>query len=79
LEATNPPLTPAISPNTCNQKFELFILFSVVESYGNYVFEDDKPPTLLRARVVSYALGAHKVLIESVVVETSKKAHLIGN
>jgi hypothetical protein len=54
-------------------------LFSVVESYGNYVFEDDKPPTLLRARVISYALGAHKVLIESVVVETSKKAHLIGN
>ena len=30
------------------------------------------PLTALRARVVSYALGAYKVLIESVVVETSK-------
>ena len=31
------------------------------------------PPTALRARVVSYALGAYKVFIESVVVETSKR------
>ena len=30
------------------------------------------PPIALRARVVSYALGAYKVFIESVVVETSK-------
>ena len=37
------------------------------------------PLTALRARVVSYALGAYKVFIEAVVVETSKKAHLIGN
>jgi hypothetical protein len=36
-------------------------------------------PTALRARIVSYALGAYKVLIESVVVETSKRAHLIVN
>ena len=33
-----------------------------------------KPPTVLRARVVSYVLGAYKVFIESVVVETSKKS-----
>ena len=30
------------------------------------------PPTALRARVVSYALGADKVFTESIVVETSK-------
>ena len=36
-------------------------------------------PTDLRARVVSYALGAYKVFIESVVVETSKRAHWTGN
>jgi hypothetical protein len=36
------------------------------------------PPTL-RARVLSYALGAYKVIIEGVVVEISKKAHSIGN
>ena len=44
-----------------------------------YVFEEDTPSTALRARVVSYALGAYKVFTESVVVETSKKANLIGN
>ena len=30
------------------------------------------PPTGLRARIMSYALGAYKVFIEGVVVETSK-------
>jgi hypothetical protein len=30
------------------------------------------PPAALRARVVSYALGAYKIFIESVIVETSK-------
>jgi hypothetical protein len=30
------------------------------------------PPPALRARVVSYALGAYKAFIESAVVETSK-------
>jgi hypothetical protein len=39
----------------------------------------DAPPTALRARVVSYSLGVHKVFIESFVVETSKRAHSIGN
>jgi hypothetical protein len=29
--------------------------------------------------VVSYALEAYKVLIESLVVETSKRVHSIGN
>jgi hypothetical protein len=47
------------------------------------VFKDDNHPpplpTALRARVVSYALGAYKVLIENDVVETSKRARLIGN
>ena len=54
-------------------------MFKVVFSSGNYVFEDDTPSTAPRARVVSYALGAYKVFIESFVVETSKKAHSIGN
>ena len=31
------------------------------------------PPPALRARVVSYALGAYKVFIESFVVEASKR------
>jgi hypothetical protein len=35
---------------------------------GNYIFEDDNPPTALRARVVSYALAAYKVYIEKVIV-----------
>jgi hypothetical protein len=56
--ATKPSLTPTISPNTSNQNFEIDILFNVVERSGNYVFEDDTPPTVPRARVVSYALGA---------------------
>ena len=42
-------------------------------------FEDDNPLTALRARVLSYALGAYKVFIEDGDVETSKKAHSIGN
>jgi hypothetical protein len=53
-------------------------LFNIVERFGNYVFEDDTHPTALRARVVSYAHGAFKVFIESVVVKTSKRAHSIG-
>ena len=73
------PLTPTISPNTSNQNFEIAILFNVTESSGNYVFENNNPPTSLRARVVSYALGTYMALIESFVVETSKRAHLIGN
>jgi hypothetical protein len=36
-----------------------------------------QPPTSLRAWVVSYALGAYKVLIESVFVENSKRVHSI--
>jgi hypothetical protein len=40
---------------------------NVVENSGYYVFEEDKSPTPLRARVVSYALGAYKVFIESIV------------
>ena len=55
------------------------IFFNVVENSGNYVFEDDNPLRALRARVVSYALGAYKVFIERVVVETSKRAHSIRN
>jgi hypothetical protein len=31
LKATNTPSTPAISPNTSNQNFEIAILFSVVD------------------------------------------------
>ena len=57
----NTPLTPTISPNTSNQNFEIAILFEAVKKFGNYVFEDDTPPTALRARVISYALGAYKL------------------
>jgi hypothetical protein len=75
--ATKPPVIPIISPNTSNQSFEIDILFDVVQRSRNYVFEDDTPPTALRARVASYALLAYNVYIESVVVKTSKTAHLI--
>jgi hypothetical protein len=37
--ATNPLLTPIISPNTSNKSFEIVILFDVVERSGNYVFD----------------------------------------
>ena len=77
--ATNLPLTPTISPNTSNQNFEIAILFNVVESSGNYVFENDQPSIPLRARVVSYSLGSYKVFIDNVIVETSKRADSIGN
>jgi hypothetical protein len=40
-----------------------------------YVWRGYSPKTL-RARVVSYALGAYEIFIESTVVETSKKAHM---
>ena len=60
-KATDTPSTPTISPNTSNQNFDIAIFFNVVESSGNYVFEDDKLP---RAKVVSYALGAYKVSIK---------------
>jgi hypothetical protein len=43
------------------------------------VFEEDTPPTVLRARVASYALGAYKLFIESFVIETSNRAHSMGN
>ena len=56
-ENDNSPLEP--SQNTSNQNFEVAILFNAIEKSGNYIFEDDSPPpTALRARVVSYALGA---------------------
>jgi hypothetical protein len=58
----NPPLTPTISPKTFNQSLEIAILFNIVESSGNYVFKDDKPPRAPRAKVVVYALGAYKIL-----------------
>jgi hypothetical protein len=57
-------------------------LFNAVEGSGNYVFEDvnpSPPPTAIRTRVVSYALGVCKVFTDSVVIETSKRAHLIGS
>jgi len=54
-----------MSPNTSNQSLKIGILFSVVKRSKNYVFDDDIPPAI-RARVVSYALGAY-VFIERVV------------
>jgi hypothetical protein len=69
-------LTPLSRPQFTQthpvKNFEIAILFKVVDRSGNYVFEDDRPLTALRTRVVSYALGAYKVFIESVVVGTSK-------
>jgi hypothetical protein len=38
----NPSLMPIFFPNTSNQNFDIAILFNVVESSGNYVFEDDE-------------------------------------
>ena len=51
---------PIIFPNTSNNFFLDSYLFSVIERFTNYVFEDDKPPTVLGARIVSYALGGIK-------------------
>jgi hypothetical protein len=49
-------------PKRFDPNFEVIILFSVVERSGYSIFEDDNrpPPTALRARVVSYAMGAYK-------------------
>jgi hypothetical protein len=60
----NPPRTLTISPNASNKNFEIVILFNIVERFGNYILNDDTPPTALRARVVSYALGVCKVYRE---------------
>jgi hypothetical protein len=38
-----------------------------------------KLEVIMLMQVLSYALGAYKVFIESVVVETSKQNHSIGN
>jgi hypothetical protein len=72
--AINTPLTPTISPKIFIQSLEIAILFNILESYGNYVFKDEKPPRPPRAKVVSY-----KVFIDRVVVKSSKWAHSIGN
>jgi hypothetical protein len=66
-KAANRPLTLTIFPNTSNHNLETANLFNVVESSGNYVFEDDEPLRAPRAKVVSYALRAYKVFIDSVV------------
>ena len=68
-----------ISPNTSDQHFDLAILLNVVEGSRNYVFEYDNPLTALRAKVVSYVLGAYNVFREGVVVKTSKRTLSIGN
>ena len=68
-QLATPPLSPIISPNTSNQNFEISIIFSVVKRSDNSALRM-KITRALRARVVSYAMGAHKVCIERVVVET---------
>jgi len=40
-------------------------LFNVVGRSGNYIFELDNPPTVFRARVVSYALGHIRFLLKA--------------
>jgi hypothetical protein len=57
---TNTPSTPDIFQNTSNKNFEIAILFSVVDFQIEIMFLRTVP---LRARVVSYALGAYKVFI----------------
>ena len=37
------------------------------------------PHSIPQGKVESYTLGTYKVFIESVVIETSKLAHSIGN
>jgi hypothetical protein len=69
-KATNTPSMPIISPNTSNKDFDIAILFHAVQSSENYTFEQDTPPRVFKARVISYALGAYKVSIEIFVVET---------
>ena len=64
-KATSTPSTPTISPNTSKQNFEIPILFNAFESSGNYTFEQGTSPTVFRARVISYALGAYKFLLKS--------------
>ena len=65
------PLPHLTSPqNASSQNFEMTILFHAVESSGNYTFEQETPPTVFRASVISYALGAYKIFIEIFVVET---------
>jgi hypothetical protein len=51
---------PPFPPNTSNQNFEIVILFKVVESSGNQIFEDDNPLRALRTRVVNYALVIYR-------------------
>jgi hypothetical protein len=70
LKAANTPSTPTLSSNTSKKDFEIAILFHAVQSSGKYTFEQDTHPTVIRARVISYALGAYNVSIEIFVVET---------
>jgi len=56
--------------------FDIAILFNVVERSGNYGFENEIPPPKTK---VFNDFGAYQVFIEKVVVETSKRAHSIGN
>jgi hypothetical protein len=60
--------SPTNSPNTTSQNLEIAILFNVVKSSGNYMFEQDTPPTVFRARVISHALRAYMVLMEGILV-----------
>ena len=62
-------IMPTISPNTSNQNFEITILFNVVVSSENCIFEMEIPPSVFRARVTSYALGAYMVLMEGMLVK----------
>ena len=43
---------------------EISILLIVFEGSGNYLCEEDPPPTAIRARAVSYALGKYKIVID---------------
>ena len=67
-----PPPTSIIYRNTSNQNFSIAILFSVVNFRVEIIFLSRTLPKALRARVVSYALGAYKVFTERIVVKTSK-------
>jgi hypothetical protein len=79
VENKNLLLTPTISLNTIKQSVKMTVLFNVVGSSGNYIFKDDKPLRAPREKVVSYAFGTYRVLIDRIVIKTSKGAHSTEN
>jgi hypothetical protein len=68
FKATDPPSTPTTSPNTSNPNFDIAISFNIVESSGNYMFEQDTPPTVFRGKGDNLCPGAYMVLMGGILV-----------